>query len=876
MTLDEICIEISAVASGVLTGVETAERELSRLDKFKDGQYNISFYTEGFSDSANELDSIYDKVSEIENISNEELFGNIADSAIVAFKSVGLAISDGLAEYENYISIIEFILNGVWSSNEDLENSKDVLEGLSNEVGKLGSAYKSLSSGKDLAVNKAAELIYLYPQLARYIEETGDITFKEGQVVKDVWESEKEIYIAKINAQKNLTDAQIEEGNIRIAQYKKELEAMNAFFGVFSNVPIIKNLVGLKENQIISEMASVSKLQEKQQQVGKALSYMNNLSADGSAKRSSGGSSRKASGSSKGSDVDPEIEATKKALEDYRLMLRLDSFNGTKEQQEYLEKLYQTNKSGFDKDLSLFAEYYEAKKSVVRSSTDEIKRLSDKTMIEEDYLSVISAYNSILSELKESSKEYQSVSDLIAKAKEDLQNFYSDQDKDGLDSFIKGEEERINLLKSYEGVRFGQGQYDVYKFDLRDEIESYQKRLDENRRFIDSLKANGEELTSHQQKLLETAEKDEQKYYEKILALNTQYIKARQKEYETLIKEQQDALKKQTDALSKESKNQESIIKQKYSTQLKKAKEAANEEIEILRQKIADIDKLLRQQDIDDQDKVYERKKKQLEQMIFYEHDDKNKYELQKELNNLNSEYDKRKQREALEAMKISLNEQLNALKNNQSDRENTINSAMDRELAAIETEMNKKAAIYQAEAESKIAAIQAQMDAFNKSVQTELTELGILSASKKALYDKDLEYILGIYSNETQELKSENAKRLTGTSSFYSEKYKLAYDNSRDEKLLFSNTITAIIRELINRVSEFGDAGRRAGAAYASAFNAAANSISGGGSYSSYSTQSAAPVSLSFNQTITTNSATPSMIARQTQEALTDMLRYV
>ena len=82
---------------------------------------------------------------------------------------------------------------------------------------------------------------------------------------------------------------------------------------------------------------------------------------------------------------------------------------------------------------------------------------------------------------------------------------------------------------------------------------------------------------------------------------------------------------------------------------------AANEEIAIYEQRIKEIDDILKQDQRDERDEDILDKIKRAEEQLKYETNETNKYELQKEINNLKAEYEKNQKKDALEDEKKGL-----------------------------------------------------------------------------------------------------------------------------------------------------------------------------------------------------------------------------
>lgn len=83
-------------------------------------------------------------------------------------------------------------------------------------LNKLSSAYATLSKGESLSMDNILSLISVYPQIAKYIAETGDLTLKNGQYLKEVAEISSQASRAQIQTAIATKEAEIIANNSRI------------------------------------------------------------------------------------------------------------------------------------------------------------------------------------------------------------------------------------------------------------------------------------------------------------------------------------------------------------------------------------------------------------------------------------------------------------------------------------------------------------------------------------------------------------------------------------------------------------------------------------------------------------------------------------
>jgi hypothetical protein len=296
-------------------------------------------------------------------------------------------------------------------------------------------------------------------------------------------------------------------------------------------------------------------------------------------------------------------------------------------------------------------------------------------------------------------------------------------------------------------------------------------------------------------------------------------------------------------------------IKSRYDEQIGLAKIAANEEIKIYEARIKTIDDLMRQENRDDRDESLLDRIKRAQEQLKYELDDANKYELAKEISNLQKEYDKNQSRDKLQDEKDALSEQMNALKDSNNERIKALEESRDAEIAALNETL-----------EARLKAVEKGYADEKKRVE-ESTAAFIEELNKQNAAEVELN------KKSTEDLKANILERANELDVFYKNKQKKAEENVRNERNIFERGTNDIIRDLYAKIQDFAEAGRRAGAAYAAAFAAASASAGaslGGGSSATTNNYSSYALSQSFNVPV----ASPSVVARETETLLANLTR--
>lgn len=190
-------------------------------------------------DSLVEVDTILKKLIE-DDPENSDVYEYVIAQMGALFDSLPDDIDSWktiVKEYENAQDVIA----NEGKNAEDVANAYNALFEIINEniaaFSSLQDAYAQLSTGQALSADTLAELTEQYPQLQKYIAETGDLSLQNGEVLKKVAQETMESNIervenerAALEAKSKLTDEEkgyYEELGAKAEIYKSQLEALN-------------------------------------------------------------------------------------------------------------------------------------------------------------------------------------------------------------------------------------------------------------------------------------------------------------------------------------------------------------------------------------------------------------------------------------------------------------------------------------------------------------------------------------------------------------------------------------------------------------------------------------------------------------------------
>jgi TP901 family phage tail tape measure protein len=222
---------------------------------------------------------------------------------------------------------------------ETFDEFNDKIEDTISGLDDLNSAYESISEGQELSTKTVLDLISKYPMLADYIARTGDVTFKNGQLIKQVAEIERQ---AMINRIKN----KISETNSLIANHRAQL---NSYMALMKAAIALGNMqqvakIGGDVTSVSNSLAQAEReLKSLEAQLKALMSYRPSGMSS-----SSGGSS-----------------AQEKEIDHAKARLKLEN--------EIMDAVV----ARYEKELELAEQTYEAKKKFLEDERDKIKDLKD-------------------------------------------------------------------------------------------------------------------------------------------------------------------------------------------------------------------------------------------------------------------------------------------------------------------------------------------------------------------------------------------------------------------------------------------------------------------------------------------------------------------
>ncbi|WCJ71964.1 phage tail tape measure protein [Clostridium botulinum] len=444
--------------------------------------------------------------------------------------------------------------------------------------------------------------------------------------------------------------------------------------------------------------------------------------------------------------VSPRTGVSESVMKD-RLARQLNwGANSKKEYQRYLEFIDRLNKEEIEKSKEYLKEDYDNRsKSIedrlrILKNENSIELQTEKSRIDSqiayyqklqrstkdknakaNYANQIAALRQYQKQVLNTTKANQKAQvDSLERSKKALEEYY----KDGLNLLDKREKEVKKSLKVQENIFNNTiNEYNEAIKRLQIDTKDLNKNLLNHQAIVILQGEKIKELENRYKELAKTfgytaeetvkAKKALEEAKTELINMGNAVDDAKQK----IIDAQKEADKKVSDSINNMVDRIKSALKQRYEDELKAQEDHINNELKNLDRwkdesikriesfydaKIEAIDKQLTEEDKVDKNAEELKKINQLETALEYEHNEFNKIEIQKELNNLLKEREKRIHKEQLEEQKEQLQkEKENELKNINSIYESNKKS-LEKQLEDYRSFCVKKTqdAVLQAEAE--------------------------------------------------------------------------------------------------------------------------------------------------------------------------------
>ena len=560
--------------------------------------------------------------------------------------------------------------------NDTMSNSIDKVEEYSNAMSDLSSAYQTVSSGEKLNADSLSQLIEKYPELAEYVNQTGDLTLKNGEKIKEVFESQKKSLISTLEEEKRELEKQSNSyAGMSIfreeqKQIKDRISEINAELAIYNS-----ELTELNENSASVDWSETA-------------SEVKNLA-----------SAYQTLNEGKQLDIDTMISLIDKYPEVAAAMAKEGQLG--KEQADVFKQLFKAKKNDYiltqQRTIANLQASADETKGVINNIQSQINAY--KMLGQVMGMSAIAnlATNALSATLAKNQQEYNKIQQNIKQAQArinavknlNVNTYGNSSGRSGSDTNTALANElkqlehkkaigQLNSQQEYnwlvrinnkysknadEQMDMEKRLYNAKKQMQADEEAANTKALQAAYKGIENKKSLGK-MNSQQE--LRQLEQIRQKY--KMTAEERMELEIKIYNLKKSLKDDEiSSINTLADAVTE-------ALKEKYEEQRKIEEERINDSIEswqkwedktvtAIQGEIDALDELADKQESENKRQEYENKRQQTELQLAYEKDDYNRQQLQKELNRLDKEEAERLAEEQREAQKKVLQGRIEAVK---------------------------------------------------------------------------------------------------------------------------------------------------------------------------------------------------------------------
>lgn len=564
----------------------------------------------------------------------------------------------------------------------DMLSLQDTIDIYKDKMSELSSAYQTVSEGGKLNSSTLKSLCEQYPDLEKYISETGDLTLGNGEKIKEAYEKEKNLFIEKLTEKKKELELEKEDAENK-DEVAKELAQVNSELEIYKNLQLEASEQELNWSNISSEVKSLASAYQTLNE-GKQLDIDTMISLIDKYPEVAAAMAKEGQLGKDQADVFKQLFEAKK--NDYILTQQrtIANLQASEEEADGVIKSVELQIAAY-KNLNQIKGFSAISDFMTESlnSTKE-KQLKNKAEIQEKRKQAQARLKAIENYNIDSSKQSGGNTDDSNKAlanelkqlehKKAIGQLNSQQEYNWLvrinNKYRKNADEQSDMEKRL---------YNAKKQMQADEEAANTKALQAAYKGIENKKSLGK-MNSQQE--LRQLEQIRQKY--KMTAEERMELEIKIYNLKKSLKDDEiSSINTLADAVTE-------ALKQKYEEQRKLEEDRINESIEswqnwedktvsAIQGEIDALDELAKKQDSENKRQEYENKRQQTELQLAYEKDDYNRTQLQKELARLDKEEAERLAEEQREAKKKALEGRIEAVKGQSQATQERLNKELDK-----------------------------------------------------------------------------------------------------------------------------------------------------------------------------------------------------
>ncbi|WP_050697731.1 hypothetical protein [Anaeromassilibacillus senegalensis] len=640
----------------------------------------------------------------------------------------------------------------------------------------IATAYGKLSDGQQLSVEQLYALAAAYPEVAAYLQETGDYTLRNGEVLKDLFEIRKQVHIQQLEADRDeLTSTRekvldtIDLIQQQIAAYGELARVRGGSLKADSGNALDEGRNEQRYSKAIADQQAATKeladqlerAEQLQKDIDAANARIETIKSQAANIDTFTGSGGKKSSGSKSERNEALAEELKQLdhlskterINDEQKLARLEVLQATyrknaDERMDLEYRIFSLQKQMQDKAEQSLADQLSAEYSSIEQDKrmdqlkpdQELERLRD---IQRQYMSDAR-------DLKLTQEQQLDLSYRIYQAEKSVAEARKQASQDMLDAVTKefahrkamGEDVTAAELARLEEIQRKVTEVSLKEYDLLTESERVYRLTSEQKMDLD------EKVYAARIRLAKEAEQAEKSRYDSELKRIQNKVSLGQYSTEDEIKQLEKLKRKYRKNkeiqmeleiklynLKRELHQQEvqavdnlaeaimEALRNRYEEQRKAEQDRINESIEnwqkwedetvdAIQGQIDALDELNKQQESEEKRREYERKKQALTLQIAYEKDDYQRKQYQQELARLEEEERKRLDEEAREAERKRLEEEMKKVQEESQKQQDDLRDQLDK----VNEEYDKMTSDFQLRAEAEKAIME--------NTQKEIVEL--------------------------------------------------------------------------------------------------------------------------------------------------------
>jgi len=635
-----------------------------------------------------------------------------------------------------------------------LKQARDAAYDFSDAIGSLndlGSAYQTLNKGEQLSLSNLMQMINKYPEVARYIAETGDLTLQNGKILEYIFQVQQQEFQQKLQIERDKTQTTLDAVRARIESYKQEAQALLALNNMYSDVAYstLSSSIQSLEREASALQGNIDQIDSRLKALGQIT--ISNIGA--------GSAARRAASKSAAQDRNQEYQDMLKVLEHRKRMEEIS----TAEYLALLENINLAYKKSIDEQMDMDFKLFQTRRDLIEEQMSQEDRLIAyrkkmgelQTAVLQDEIALLEKRVQMEGLTADQIMDIQE--DLYARKQELFDREMSDMERRrrmGGDSVTILQAEIDMLAQRLANEQLSAQQImDIEEelYDKRAELVDARralldKEMSDQDRWFQYMTKTGHDMVEQEIEMLELRLKAYELTAEQIMAIEERLYALRQELADRELKEIEAANRRRIEA---ETKRLQAIAAA--------WKAWENEAIKAIDSYIDALRKLKQEEDRASKDAEEQRKIDAVRLKLAYEQDAYNKQQLQKELDRLETERAKRLREQAIDDQITALNDAKSNIKELSKERQDAIKE----EIQAVKDGQKELSELTASGEKAMMSVVDQQLSILGTEYKSEFKDLGVvlgqsISDGIKDAVQRALEAFYQMTTDYTRQIQSQ------------------------------------------------------------------------------------------------------------------------